>query len=64
MRPKVAILIDGGFFLKRYNKLYPGGDLHSAETIAKNICKAALKHVSADYELYRIFYYDGRPHRE
>jgi uncharacterized LabA/DUF88 family protein len=61
MKPKVAILIDGGFFLKRYNSLYPGADGHSPEIIAKNIYKAALKHVPADYELYRIFYYDCSP---
>jgi len=61
MKPKVAILIDGGFFLKRYSSLYPGADGHSPEIIAKNICKAALKHVPSDYELYRIFYYDCSP---
>jgi len=61
MKPKVAILIDGGFFLKRYSSLYAGADGHSPEIIAKNICKAAMKHVQADYELYRIFYYDCSP---
>ena len=61
MKPRVAILIDGGFFLKRYNHLYVGGEGHSAEMIAKNICRAAIRHVPADYELYRIFYYDCFP---
>jgi len=61
MKPKVAILIDGGFFLKRYHSLYPGAETHSPELIAKNICKAAIKHVPVDYELYRIFYYDCSP---
>jgi uncharacterized LabA/DUF88 family protein len=61
MKPKVAILIDGGFFLKRYSSLYAGADGHSPEIIAKNICKAAMKHVQEDYELYRIFYYDCSP---
>ena len=61
MKPRVAILIDGGFFLKRYNSLYRDADLHNAETIAKNICKAAIKHVPSDYDLYRIFYYDCSP---
>lgn len=61
MKPRVAILIDGGFFLKRYASLYPGADIHTAEIIAKNIFRAAMKHVSSDYELYRIFYYDCSP---
>ena len=61
MKPKVAILIDGGFFLKRYNSLYTGAESHTPEILAKNICKAALKHVPADYVLYRIFYYDCSP---
>ena len=61
MKPRVAVLIDGGFFLKRYNTLYTGGEGHSAETIAKNICRAAIRHVTEDYELYRIFYYDCFP---
>jgi len=61
MKSKVAILIDGGFFLKRYNHLYPGAEGHTAETIGKNICKAAMKHVPADHDLYKIFYYDCAP---
>jgi hypothetical protein len=61
MKPRVAILIDGGFFLKRYNNLYAGGEGHSPEIIAKNIYRAAIRHVTADYELYRIFYYDCFP---
>lgn len=61
MKPTVAVLIDGGFFLKRYYSLYNGADLHNAEMIAKNICRAAMKHVSIKHELYRIFYYDCLP---
>ncbi|MBN9384291.1 MAG: NYN domain-containing protein [Chitinophagaceae bacterium] len=61
MKPTVAVLIDGGFFLKRYYDLYSGAAIHGAEVIAKNICKAAMKHVPPNYELYRIFYYDCSP---
>ncbi|HVW62774.1 MAG TPA: NYN domain-containing protein [Puia sp.] len=61
MKPTVAVLIDGGFFLKRYYDLYTGAAAHSAETIAKNICRAAMKHVSTRHDLYRIFYYDCSP---
>ena len=61
MKPKVAILIDGGFFLKRYHSLYKGAETHSPELIGKNIFKAAVKHIPEGYELYRIFYYDCLP---
>jgi uncharacterized LabA/DUF88 family protein len=61
MKPKVSILIDGGFFLKRYNALYNGADSHTAVTVANSICRAAMKHVPEDYDLYRIFYYDCLP---
>ncbi len=55
----VAILIDGGFFLKRYPIVY--GKSTSPEEIVKNLYTAALKHVDAEDYLYRIFYYDCRP---
>lgn len=61
MRPTVAVLIDGGFFLKRYGDLYHGAQTHTPELIARNIYRAALKHVAPDHELYRIFYYDCSP---
>ncbi len=61
MNPKTAILIDGGFFLKRYPRLYQNGDKHDSLTIAKNICIAARRHVVEGYDLYRIFYYDCAP---
>jgi uncharacterized LabA/DUF88 family protein len=61
MKPTVAVLIDGGFFLKRYPSLYSGAQVHTPAMIARNIYRAALKHVSPDHELYRIFYYDCFP---
>jgi uncharacterized LabA/DUF88 family protein len=61
MKSTVAVLIDGGFFLKRYANLYNGAEAHTPATIARNIYRAALKHVSSDYVLYRIFYYDCSP---
>jgi hypothetical protein len=33
----VAILIDGGFFLKRYNKLVDPERDHTPEQVAKNL---------------------------
>jgi hypothetical protein len=61
MQPTVAVLIDGGFFLKRYADLYNGAHVHTPATIAWNIYRAALKHVASDHDLYRIFYYDCSP---
>ncbi len=61
MKPKVAVLVDGGFFLKRYNKLYPGASQHSVELIGYNIRKAAVKHVCPEFDLHRIYYYDCLP---
>ena len=54
---RVAILIDGGFFLKRYKTIY---GQKSAEEIASDMHKLAIKHAKG-CSLYRIFYYDAKP---
>ena len=59
-----AILIDGGFFIKRYPKCYGRG--HSAEQIAKNLFTMCFRHLedkkgNRERELYRIFFYDCPP---
>ena len=61
MKPTVAILIDGGFFLKKYGSLYTSAETHSPGMIARDIYTAALKHVLPTHDLYRIFYYDCFP---
>ena len=56
---KVAILVDGGFYLKRAHYLF--GEKTPKER-AKELYDYCLKHV--DYfksDLYRIFYYDCKP---
>jgi uncharacterized LabA/DUF88 family protein len=58
--PVVAVLIDGGFFLKRYVTLIDPFRQHSPEQVANNLCKLALNHVR-NKQLYRIFYYDCLP---
>jgi uncharacterized LabA/DUF88 family protein len=55
----VAVLIDGGFFLKRYFKLFPKTQ-HSPDKVAKSVWNMAVKHVGDD-NLYRIFFYDCDP---
>lgn len=62
-----AILIDGGFFLKRFSKVFPGKDAHDPEQVAKTLFEMSLDHLKDDHvqgkrrELYRIFYYDCPP---
>ena len=69
---KLAILVDGGFFLKRY-KSVKGFDLNDdAKTIASNLVKYCQAHIKrfnkirtryglSPVELYRIYYYDAKP---
>lgn len=54
---RVAILIDGGFFLKRYRTIY---GKKTAEQVAKDLYRLATMHARGEH-LYRIFYYDARP---
>lgn len=65
MKKKTAILVDGGFFLKRYksiNKI----KLLDPERTANDLWEMCLKHLTQskgeEYELYRIFYYDCLPY--
>lgn len=52
---KVAILIDGSFFLKRYNRVVENGKDHSPEKVASNLIKFAHDHLKKDEgELFRI----------
>lgn len=58
---KVAILIDGGFFIKRFNSLYNKNKSKSGEEVAEMLYTMAMKHVGSKNTLYRIFYYDCYP---
>lgn len=58
---RVAVLIDGGFMLKRYNKLYNKDKSKTAENVANDIYMIAHSHVGNQNYLYRIFYYDCFP---
>lgn len=66
---KVAILIDGGFFIKRYRSLYknaPQFNKYDPVYTAKILYKLACRHlIKKEYEeplnLYRVFYYDCKP---
>lgn len=58
---RIAVLIDGGFFLKRYNYLYNKDKLIAAQQVADDIYTIAHSHVGKENYLYRIFYYDCLP---
>lgn len=58
---KVAVMIDGGFFIKRFNALYNKDGNMKGEDVADMLYTMAMKHVGAKNTLYRIFYYDCYP---
>jgi uncharacterized LabA/DUF88 family protein len=58
---KVAVLIDGAFFLKRYKKINPDYAKFNAKKLADEIHLLAINHAGKNNDLYRIFYYDCFP---
>lgn len=75
MHPRVAILIDGGFFLKRLPALgvaLPSAPEEYAETVSQELDKLITKHLeklNMYYALechlsmlYRVFFYDAVPY--
>lgn len=69
---KTALLIDGGFFIRRYKHIRGFEKDDSSETMAKNLVSYCFKHIQKinnyrnryklpSTELYRIFYYDAEP---
>lgn len=68
---QIAILIDGGFFLKRLSKLVPATECDTPESIARCVRKLCFNHVMRlkggsgklwQQHLYRIFFYDAQPY--
>lgn len=69
---KTAILIDGGFFIRRYKYINGFEPEDNPELMAKNLVSYCFKHIQKvnNYrgryslpptELYRIYYYDANP---
>lgn len=58
---KIAVLIDGGFFVKRFNTLFNKDRKLTGEQVADFLYSMAHSHVSKRNILYRIFYYDCLP---
>lgn len=65
MRKQTAILVDGGFFLKRYRSINKIKLLDPIRT-ANDLWEMCLRHLKQArgqaYDLYRIFYYDCLPY--
>ncbi|NBC57316.1 MAG: NYN domain-containing protein [Bacteroidetes bacterium] len=62
---RTAILVDGGFFLKRYKSINRINKMNPKRT-ANDLWEMCLSHLSQakneQYNLYRIFYYDCLPY--
>ncbi len=58
---RVAVLIDGGFFIKRYNNLYNKDRSRTPEEVVEHLYTLAHSHCGRKNHLYRIFYYDCLP---
>lgn len=67
----IAILIDGGFFLKRLPKLVKADDcdtVHKVTDGIRRLCKQHIRFLSGDtsrqwhQHVYRIFFYDALPY--
>ena len=57
---RTAILVDGGFYRKKYAK----GTEHTPAEAADALVRYCYRHLSEhhmDHDLYRIFYYDCNP---
>jgi len=70
---KTAILVDGGFFIRRYKYIEGFEQDDSPELMAKNLVSYCFKHIQKinnyrvrynlpSTDLYRIFYYDANPY--
>ena len=70
--PRVAILIDGGYFLKRIPTVRPQVNATDPADVVKSVNQLVgnhLNYINNTYNypnpfrlLHRIFYYDGRPY--
>ncbi|MDX2176316.1 MAG: NYN domain-containing protein [Candidatus Sumerlaeia bacterium] len=70
---RIAVLIDGGFFLHRLPKLVPSADHETTEGIVRSVVRLCRNHVKIltgvgnnddrwHRHIYRTFYYDAAPY--
>lgn len=57
---KTAILVDGGFYRKKFERGLPHTPVEAADALI-HYCFRHLEERHAHHELYRIFYYDSPP---
>lgn len=71
MSQQIAILIDGGYFLKRLSKLVSPEQCDSPQSIVRCVRKLCFTHVIRlrggspklwQQHLYRVFFYDAQPY--
>lgn len=71
MSQQIAILIDGGYFLKRLRKLVSPEQCDSPQSIVRCVRKLCFTHVIRlrggspklwQQHLYRVFFYDAQPY--
>ncbi len=64
---RVAVLVDCSFFLKRYPKVFQGGQKHEPRRVAENLHRLMCLHANPDHtdasevDLQRILVYDCKP---
>ena len=58
---RIAVLVDGGFFIKRFNAVFNKDRTMSGKDVASKLYTIAHRHVGRENVLYRIFYYDCMP---
>jgi uncharacterized protein (TIGR00288 family) len=62
---KTAVLVDGGFFLRRFPHIFPSKAGNNPDVVAAAVLGLAVDHVRrlerARNDLYRIFFYDCPP---
>ena len=58
---KITVMIDRGYYIKRYNSLFNKEKSKTAEEVADDIYTLAHSHVGRENYLYRIFFYDCLP---
>ena len=58
---RIAILVDGGFYRKRANRLFGKKSPEERAAELDNYCKKHLSEKNYDTYLYRVFYYDCPP---
>lgn len=58
---RTAVLVDGGFFHKRYQRIFKDASAHSPEQVADHLQKMVEHYLGTEYRLYRLYYYDCEP---